>query len=73
MARQQEFDLRTEILKLLMAKVEKDQHPSAAQMDIIEQLISPEELPVYATILLNKLQADTYPSLPMIRRLMSLT
>jgi hypothetical protein len=41
-------------------------------LDMIEQIMRPEELPQYAGILMDKIRADKYPSVPMMRRLLSL-
>ena len=42
-------------------------------MDLIEQILTPEELPAYASVLMEKIANDTYPSVSMMMRLVSLT
>ena len=55
-----------------MKKVEEDQYPSATMMDLIEQELTDEQMSQYARVLLEKIQADTYPSIDLIRRLTAL-
>jgi hypothetical protein len=69
---QQDVDVRGEILDLLMMKVAGDRFPSSTMMDMIEQLMGPDDVPTYAGILIDKIKADTYPSVPMMRRLLQL-
>jgi hypothetical protein len=64
---------RAALLDLLLSKVKDDNYPSATQMDLIEQLLTPEELPAYAGLLMEKIAGDTYPSASMIKRIVSLT
>jgi hypothetical protein len=65
--------VRTEVLETLMAKVEADTYPSNTMLDIIESLIGPDEVVDYAEILLDKVRSENYPSLDILRRLMSLS
>jgi hypothetical protein len=65
--------VRTEVLETLMAKVEADTYPSNTMLDIIESLIGPDEVVDYAAILLVKVRSENYPSLDILRRLMSLS
>ncbi len=69
MADREDFDLRAEMFQTLMEKVESDQYPSTTMLDWIEELLTPEELPIYAESLLRRIRSDTYPSIPMIARL----
>ena len=69
MADREDFDLRAEMFQTLMEKVESDQYPSTTMLDWIEELLTPEELPIYAESLLRRIREDTYPSIPMIARL----
>jgi hypothetical protein len=67
------YDLRAEMFETLMEKVESDRFPSTTMLDWIEELLTPEELPIYAEALLRRIREDTYPSIPMIARLKNLT
>lgn len=73
MARDNEVDIRKEIVALLLKKIEADQYPSVTMLDMVEELATPEELGRYARVLMDKINADQFPSIPMIRRLVELT
>jgi hypothetical protein len=64
---------RSALLDLLLSKVKDDRYPSATTLDLLEQLLTEEELPAYAGVLMEKIAADTYPSASMMKRLVSLT
>ena len=67
-----EPDIRGDLLAVLLRKVEQDQYPSSTMMDLIEEMLTPAELASYAHVLLDKIQADNFPSLDMVRRLSAL-
>ena len=59
MARSEEsIDIRRELVELLLSKVDGDRYPSVTQMNMLEDLISPDERPIYARILMDKIQRD---------------
>ena len=66
------YDVRSEMLKLLMSKVAKDTYPSATYLDLIEQMLRPKDVPAYARLLMKKIQSDPYPSISMMNRVMAL-
>jgi hypothetical protein len=72
-AKDNEVDIRKEIVALLLKKIEADQYPSVTMLDMVEELATPEELGRYARVLMDKINADQFPSIPMIRRLVELT
>ena len=41
-------------------------------MNVAEELLSPDDLEGYAQILMNKVTADQFPSIPMIDRIRDL-
>lgn len=63
---------RAALLDLLLSKVKDDRYPSATMLDLLEQLLTPEELPAYAGVLMEKIAGDTYPSASMMKRIVSL-
>lgn len=65
-------DVRGEIVQLLLRKIENDRFPSTTMMNMVEELLTPQEKAVYARVLMEKIAADTYPSVPMMKRLMAL-
>ena len=68
-----EFDYaRLQLLRVLMDKVAEENYPSATIMDTIEELMIPQELPVYAQLLAEKIEDSRFPSIDMINRLKNL-
>ena len=72
MASDSEYDVRKEVLRMLMGKVAEDQYPSATMLDMIEQILRPDEVPAYAELLMQKIRGDRFPSIPMLNRVMAL-
>lgn len=72
MASGSEYDVRVEILRMLMEKVAEDQYPSATMLDMIEEILRPEEVPAYAELLMQKIRDDRFPSIPLLNRVMAL-
>ncbi|MDF1602522.1 hypothetical protein [Nocardioides sp. YIM 152315] len=66
-------DTRARLLDLLLTKVAEDTFPSGVMMDLIEELLQPDDVPAYAAVLMDKISEETYPSVPMMRRLVALT
>lgn len=73
MAQESQEMVRTRMLDVLMEKVEADTYPSSTMLDLIESLITSEEIADYAEILLNKIESENYPSLSLVQRLVALT
>ncbi len=63
---------RAALVDLLLSKIKDDRFPSSTTMDLIEELLTPQELPGYAAVLMEHISADTYPSASMMKRLVSL-
>ena len=61
------------IADVLMDKIEGDKYPSATHMDLVEQLLPPEKVQDYLAVLMDKAAQDTYPSVPMLRRMLRVT
>jgi len=73
MAREAEqYDIRRELLDVALTLVQNDRHPSVTMMDLVEQLMGPDERAIYVEVLLDKIRRDRRPSIPMMRRLMAL-
>ena len=73
MATEAQEMVRSRLMGLLLDKVDADTYPSSTMLDMIELLMTPDELEEYAAVLLSKVDADTYPSVSMINRLIGLT
>ncbi|HKF86560.1 MAG TPA: hypothetical protein VKB85_00615 [Propionibacteriaceae bacterium] len=65
-------DVRGEVVDLLLQNIASDRYPSVTMMDLVEELLTPDDVPAYAAVLLDKVQTETYPSLAILRRLMAL-
>jgi len=62
-------DARGELVRTLLEKVRNDPYPSTTMLDLIEQLLTPEEEPAYVVFLQEKLRQEQFPSIPMLNRL----
>ncbi|WP_028656093.1 hypothetical protein [Nocardioides sp. J54] len=65
-------DTRARIVDLLLEKVAEDRFPSIPMMELLEDLLTPDEVPAYAAVLMQKIRETTYPSVSMLSRLASL-
>jgi hypothetical protein len=65
-------DAREVLLDALLEKVADEPYPSATMLDQIEELLEPDEVQIYARMLVRKIRADAFPSIPMIRRIAAL-
>ena len=68
----EQYDIRRELLNVALTLVENDRYPSVTMMDLVEQLMGPDERAIYVEVLLDKIRRDRRPSIPMMRRLMAL-
>jgi hypothetical protein len=66
-------DVRGEVVNLLVEKIASDHNPSVTMMNLVEELLAPDDVPAYLGVLLDKVQTERYPSLSMSRRLLALT
>jgi hypothetical protein len=67
-----QYDARRELLKILLTRVQRDRFPSSTHMNLVEQLMGPDERSIYAQVLLEKIRNDPHPSLPMMQRVLAL-
>jgi hypothetical protein len=68
-----DIDIRGALIDLLLQKIASDGNPSVTMMNLVEELLAPDDIPAYAAVLIDKVQTDRYRSLAMIRRLLALT
>jgi hypothetical protein len=64
---------RAKLLEVLLTKVTQDPYPSSTMLDLIEQLMEPDDVPAYVDVLLQKIEGDTYPSVSLMNRLVEVT
>ncbi len=67
-----ENDLHRAVLQVLLEKIENDPYPSVTMMNMAEQILEAEDLAPYTEILMDKIRADRFPSLDLLRRITSL-
>jgi len=72
MAKGTQDDTRAQLFQLLLDKIDEDQYPSVTMLDMVEQIVTPDELPAYAEVLMSKVRGEQFPSMDMIRRVMTL-
>ena len=68
----EEVDVRGEVVDLLIEKIASDRNPSVTMMNLVEDLLAPDDVPAYAAVLMDKVKAERFPSISMIRRLIGL-
>jgi hypothetical protein len=66
-------DVRGDVVDLLLQKIASDRFPSLTMMNLVEELLAPDDVPAYAAVLMEKVQIETYPSRSMLRLVMALT
>jgi hypothetical protein len=71
MARDQETDLHAQILELLLDKVRTDPYPSTTMLDMVEGMLRDEDVDDYASVLMDKVSRDAFPSIDHLRRLLA--
>ena len=68
-----DIDVRAEVVNLLVEKIASDRNPSITMMNLVEELLTPDDVPAYVAVLMDKVKIDRYPSLSMIHRLLAFT
>jgi hypothetical protein len=69
MANAEDFDVRAELVSVLIQKIENDQYPSTTMLDMLEELLAPEDVPAYVQLLTRRIRSERFPSIPMLHRL----
>lgn len=66
-------DVRARFLNLLLTKVAEDMYPSSTMMDLVEELLQPDDIPAYAAVLMDKIEGDAFPSISLMQRVLEFT
>jgi hypothetical protein len=67
------LELHQRYYEYLLDRVREDRYPSNAMLDLLEANVANEnERAELVDVLMEKLQANRYPSLPMLRRIVRL-
>jgi uncharacterized membrane protein len=69
MPSQNQYSTRKALLDVLIEKIETDRYPSTTMLNLIEELLTPEDVPEYAEVLLSRVREDQFPSIPMLNRI----
>jgi hypothetical protein len=67
------IDVRGEVVNLLLEQIASDRNPSVTMMNMVEELLAPDDVPAYLGVLMDKVKTDRYPSYSMLRRILALT
>lgn len=67
-----QYDVRSELLQNLLSKVHNDPYPSITMLDLIEELLTPDEVGRYAQVLMEKVADEQFPSTSMLNRIRDL-
>ena len=59
--------LRDRLARILLQQLSTDRYPSATAMEVLDQL-SGSTRNAYVSVLLDKIEADAYPSPDMVKR-----
>jgi hypothetical protein len=67
-------DVRGEVVDLLLEQIASDRNPSVTMMNMVEELLTPDDVPACVGVLWDKVKAGgRYPSYSMLRRILALT
>ena len=69
MPKDDSYNVRAEMLEALLQKVGGDRFPSSTMLNWIEELLTPEDVPVYVELLLERVREENFPSIPMLARI----
>ena len=72
MAEDNRYDPRHELMQVLLDKVAADTYPSVTMLDMIEDMLTPEDVEPYVEVLMDKIRADNYPSIDLMSRVKDL-
>ena len=72
MANDNGYDPRQELMQVLLDKVAADMYPSVTMLDMIEDMLTPDDVEAYAEVLLEKIRDDNYPSINLMSRVQGL-
>lgn len=64
----EQTDVRRSLVESLREYIRRDRFPSQGMLELLEEILHPEEWPDYLALLVEKLQQDRYPSLELAKR-----
>ena len=57
----EEIDVRGEVVDLLNERIASDRDPSITMLNIVEQLLTPDDVPAYTAVLMDKVKTREAP------------
>ena len=60
--------LQERFAETLLDRIRKDQYPSVTQMDMLEAVAPPRVMVEFVLDLMQRIESDTHPSIPMMLR-----
>ena len=66
-------EAQTALARLLLARVRQDTHPSATEMEMLEQILPPSLQREYLNVLFEKALGAPRPSIDLLRRIARIT
>jgi hypothetical protein len=60
--------LAEQLGEVLLDKITRDVYPSNTQMDMLEEIATPRVRVLFIFHLMERIQEDVYPSIPMMQR-----
>jgi PBP1b-binding outer membrane lipoprotein LpoB len=69
---QPQEQVRQALLDTLINLISEDTYPSNTMMDMVEELLTPDDVERYTEVLLDKVRDEQYPSIPMLARIRDL-
>jgi hypothetical protein len=72
MAEDNRYDPRRELMQVLLDKVAADTYPSVTMLDMIEDMLTPDDVEPYVEVLMDKIRDDNYPSIDLMSRVKEL-
>ena len=66
------YSSRRELFEALMAKIDEDVYPSSTMLDMIESLLTSDDVPAYSESLMTRIRNDNFPSISLMQRVQNL-
>ena len=66
------YDVRSELLKNLLSRVKDEPYPSVTMLNLIEELLTPDDVSRYAQVLMSKVEDEQFPSVSILARIRNL-
>jgi hypothetical protein len=58
--------------EVLLSRIRADAHPSVTHMNMFESIAPPQQMGAYLAHLMERIESENYPSIPMMQRVQRL-